>query len=69
MKCSFNASGAIVSAQAIGYIFENRAYTDTKYSSCSTTIDEVEKRCWFNLFAIIPEAIQSKAESQAIQVF
>lgn len=69
MKCSFNASGAIVSAQGIGYIFENRAYTNTNYSSCSTTIDEVEKRCGFNLFANIPEAIQSKAESKAVQVF
>ena len=66
MKCSFNSSGTMTGAQGIAYIFTNEVHTgyydDSEYV---TTIDAIELRSGFNLFANVPEDLQTTAESTA----
>lgn len=69
MLCSFDSNGKMVDAEGIGYYFpKNAEYTD-KYANYSTTIDEVEEICGFDLFANVPEELQKKAESSTASLF
>ena len=70
MLCSFDSSGNMTDAKGIGYYFpKNAAYTGDKYYNYSTTIDEVEEICGFDLFANVPEELQAKAESVETSLF
>ncbi len=69
MLCSFDSAGNMTDAKGIGYYFpKNAAYTG-KYYNYSTTIDEVEDICGFDLFANVPEELQAKAESVETSLF
>lgn len=70
MKCSFSSSGEMTSASGIGYLFEkNGEYSNTNYSNYSVTIDEIEALTGFDLYANIPEDLQTAAESRKTPLF
>lgn len=56
-----NASGEVVDAEAIGFWFEHRAYTD-KYYNYAVSVDEVERLTGFDFFASLPDDIEARAE-------
>jgi endonuclease G len=53
--------GDIVDAEAIGFWFEHRQYTD-KYYNYAMSVDEVERLTGFDFFASLPDNLESKAE-------
>lgn len=70
MKCSFSSSGQMTSAAGIGYLFEkNGEYSNTNYSNYSVTIDEIEALTGFDLYANVPEELQTAAESRKTTLF
>lgn len=59
-----SANGTITKAKAIGFWFENKSYTSgTAFTSCQYSIDELEKKTGFDLFANLPDSIEAAAES------
>jgi endonuclease G len=56
-----DAVGDIVDAEAIGFWFEHRQYTD-KYYNYAISVDEVERLTGFDFFASLPDNLESKAE-------
>ena len=56
-----NASGEVVDAEAIGFWFEHRAYTD-KYYNYAMSVDEVERLTGFDFFASLPDEVEARAE-------
>ena len=71
MLCSFDSSGNMTDAHGIAYLYTNAPHTGTTYNAAEfvTTIDAVELRCGFNLFANVPEALQNVAEQQTAQLW
>ena len=69
MLCSFDSNGNMTDAEGIGYYFpQNSAYTG-KYYNYSTTIDEIEEICGFDLYANVPKELQDRAESNSSAIF
>lgn len=65
MRCTFDASGNMTGAQGAGYIF-NHANNAPRQT---VSIDAVESRTGFDLFANVPAALQATAESTAYNFF
>ena len=59
-----NKSGSTVtSAQAIGFWFENKAYSGTSYSSYAVSVDEIEQKTGLNFFVNLADNLENTAES------
>jgi endonuclease G len=59
-----NKSGSTVtSAQAIGFWFENKAYSGTSYSSYAVSVDEIEQKTGMNFFVNLADNLENTAES------
>ena len=56
----------VTDAYAIGFWFEHKAYSDKSYTDYVLTIDEIEAKIGFDLFANLPDAIESKVESTIV---
>ncbi len=70
MICTFDGNGNVVSAKGTAYLTSgNSAAANTAYSTWITTIDAVEEITGLDLFANVPAAIQSTAESLAVSLF
>ena len=61
LRVERSASGDIVDAEAIGFWFEHRAYSD-KYYNYAVSVDEVERLTGFDFFAALPDDIEARAE-------
>jgi endonuclease G len=62
LKVTTNSSGTVTSASTIGFWFENKAYSNTTYSSCAVSVDQVEQWTGFDFFANLPDTIEASAE-------
>jgi endonuclease G len=60
-----NSTSSPTSAKAIGFWFQNKAYSDTDYSSCAVSVDQIEKWTGLNFFVNLPDTIEESAESNA----
>ena len=70
MICTFDENGNVVSAKGTAYLTSgNSKEANTAYSTWITTIDAVEEITGLDLFANVPAAIQSTAESLAVSLF
>lgn len=61
LRVESNASGEIVDAEAIGFWFEHRAYSD-KYYNYAMSVDEVERLTGFDFFASLSDEVEARAE-------
>ena len=53
----------VTDACAIGFWFEHKEYSDKSYTDHIVSIDELEAKIGFDLFANLPDAIEAKVES------
>ncbi len=58
------SGGKISEASAIGFWFEHRTYTDG-YANYAVSVDYIEQQTGFDLFANLPDALESAAEQNA----
>ena len=61
LRVERNASGEVVDAEAIGFWFEHRAYSD-KYYNYAMSVDDVERLTGFDFFASLPDDVEARAE-------
>ena len=54
-------SGEVVDAEAIGFWFEHRAYSD-KYFNYAVSVDEVERLTGFDFLQSLPDDVEAHAE-------
>jgi endonuclease G len=64
LRVDRNASGEVIDAEAIGFWFEHRAYSD-KYYNYAMSVDEVERLTGFDFFASLPDDVEAHAERNA----
>ena len=69
MKCSFGSNGTMTAAKGCAYLFENKSYSGSAYSSYITSIDAVEQRAGFDFFANVPKSLQDAAEAQTSAIW
>ena len=64
MMCGFDASGEVVSARGIAYIYTNEAHSGDSYDNPTfvTTIDAIEQRAGLDFFHNVPVDMQNAAE-------
>ena len=62
LRVERNASGEVVDAEAIGFWFEHRAYSD-KYYNYAMSVDDVERLTGFDFFQSLPDDVEARAES------
>lgn len=61
-----NKSGSTVtSASAIGFWFENKAYSSTTYSSYAKSVDEIEALTGLDFFVNLADNLENAAESNS----
>ena len=63
LKVTTNTSGTVTSASTIGFWFENKAYSNSTYSNCAVSVDQVEQWTGFDFFANLPDGVEGLAES------
>lgn len=61
LRVERSASGKVVDAEAIGFWFEHRQYSD-KYYNYAVSVDEVERLTGFDFFASLPDDVEAHAE-------
>lgn len=61
LRVERSASGKVVDAEAIGFWFEHRQYSD-KYYNYAVSVDEVERLTGFDFFASLPNDVEAHAE-------
>ncbi len=61
LRVERSASGEVVDAEAIGFWFEHRQYSD-KYYNYAVSVDEVERLTGFDFFASLPDDVEARAE-------
>ena len=64
LRVDRNASGEVIDAEAIGFWFEHRAYSD-KYYNYAMSVDDVERLTGFDFFASLPDDVEARAERNA----
>ncbi len=77
MMCTFNTSGTITAASGCAYVFDNEYIDETdpddedsnKNPTYRTTIDSIEQRAGFNFFPLVPESLQTAAESSTATIW
>lgn len=62
LKVKWNGD-TIESASAIGFWFEHKVYDNNNYQSCTISVDQIETWTGFDLFANLPDGIESTAET------
>ena len=55
--------GYITDACAVGFWFKHEAYSGSKYSEYTVSIDDIESKTGFDLFAGLPEYLESAVEA------
>ena len=60
-----NSSGVVTSAKAIGFWFENKAYSGSAYANYSVSVDQIEAWTGFDFFPNLPDNIEGSAESSS----
>ena len=65
LKVTTNSSGTVTSATTCGFWFENRAYSDSTYSNCAVSVDQVEQWTGFDFFANLPDSVEATAEKNS----
>ena len=63
LKVTTNSSGTVTSASTIGFWFENKAYSNSTYTNCAVSVDQVEQWTGFDFFANLPDGVEASAES------
>ena len=58
-----NSTSNPTSAKAIGFWFQNKAYSGTEYSSYAVSVDQIEEWTGLNFFVNLPDSIEERAES------
>ena len=56
------SGGKISDAMAVGFWFEHRQYSDS-YENYTVSVDEIERKTGIDLFVNLPDAVESKAET------
>ena len=75
LKVKKNDSGDIIGASTIGFWFNHREYdaSTEKYYMFATSVNDIESKTGFDLFANLPDAYEDAAESnpswEAFQAF
>lgn len=75
LKVKKNDSGDIIGASTIGFWFNHREYdaSTEKYYMFATSVNDIESKTGFNLFANLPDAYEDAAEAnpswEAFQAF
>lgn len=64
LKVETNNSGVVTSASAIGFWFDNKAYTDS-YTNYTVTVDQIEAWTGFDFFVNLPDAVETTAEKNS----
>ena len=62
LKVKWNGN-TVTDACAIGFWFEHKAYSDKSYTDYIVTIDQIEAKIGFDLFANLPDSIEARVES------
>lgn len=57
------SGGTITDAMAIGFWFDHKNYSDSNYSACAVSVNQIETWTGFDLFANLPVALQDTAEA------
>lgn len=57
------SGGVITAASAIGFWFDHKSYSNTDYTSCIESVDQIEQWTGFDLFANLPANLQATAEA------
>ena len=66
LKVKTDVSGNVVGASTIGFWFDHREYESSeKYTSFATSVNEIESKTGFNLFANLPDDYEDAAEANA----
>ena len=65
LKVTTNSSGTVTSASTIGFWFENKAYSNSTYTNCAVSVDQVEQWTGFDFFANLPDSVEATAERNA----
>ncbi|MBO6033966.1 MAG: phage integrase SAM-like domain-containing protein [Bacteroidales bacterium] len=64
MKVKTNSSGNVIGASTIGFWFDHREYESAEqYTSFATSVNDIEAKTGFNLFANLPDAYEDAAEA------
>ena len=61
-----NSSGVVTSAKAIGFWFENKAYSGSAYANYSVSVDQIEAWTGFDFFPNLPDSIEASAEASKV---
>ena len=62
LKVKWNGN-TVTDSCAIGFWFEHNAYSGTSSTNYVVTLDEIEAKIGFDLFANLPDSIEAKVES------
>ncbi len=66
LKVKTDASGKVVGASTIGFWFAHREYESSEeYTSFVTSVNDIESKTGFNLFANLPDDYEDAAEANA----
>ena len=63
LRIKKNADGEVTSASSIGFWFEHKQYSGSSYETYAVSVDNIETWTGFDLFANLPDTVESTAES------
>lgn len=59
------SGGVVVDASAVGFWFEHKQYSNNSWEDHIVSIDEIEQKTGFDLFANLPDTIEKSVEQNA----
>ncbi len=62
LKVKRDNTGSVTSASAIGFWFRHEIHSTTDYTAYAVSVDLIESKTGFDLFANLPAAVESAAE-------
>ena len=68
MLCSFDSSGKMTSAKAVGYLMPHDSPLNSGYSQYAKTIDAIEAIAGYDFFTNVPSELQTTAESKITSI-
>ena len=63
LEVTGESNGTITSAKAIGFWFENKAYSGTGYANYAVSVDQIEQWTGFDFYPNLPDSVEVSAES------
>lgn len=63
---TIDSSGAVISAQCIGFWFEHNEYSNDSYKNYSVSVDQIEEWTGFDFFPNLPDSIEASAEASTV---